>query len=110
MTKASDLHNILVAELTPAVPDGDFITQCVFQPLPPLFAEKSHEAGGNVLGLDRCKDDGILFMATALVRTAALRDFAYPKVKAWTQGVKEFAQTIDGGLLDWVGFVALEPV
>lgn len=102
MAKASELHDNLVEELKAVVPNGNFITQCTFQPLPTLFAEKSVEAGGNVLGLERYKHDGILFLGTALLPTRELRDFAYPKVQAWTQGVKEFAQTVDDGLIDFV--------
>ncbi|KAK7716377.1 hypothetical protein SLS64_003531 [Diaporthe eres] len=102
MAKASELHDKLVEELKAVVPDENFITQCTFQPMPTLFAEKSIEAGGNVIGLDRYKHDGILFLATALFRTKELRDTAYPKVQAWADGVKEFAQTIPDGLADFV--------
>ena len=33
-----------------------------FQPLPRLFTEHSLERGGNVLGLDRCNDNNVLFL------------------------------------------------
>lgn len=102
MAKASELHDKLVEDLKAVVPDGNFITQCTFQPLPTLFSEKSLETGGNVIGLERSKHDGILFLATALLPTRELRDYAYPKVQAWADGVKEFAQTIPGGLIDFV--------
>lgn len=102
MAKASELHDKLVEELNAVVPNGNFITQCTFQPLPTLFAQKSLEAGGNVIGLERYKHDGILFLATALLPTKELRDFAYPKVQAWAQGVEEFAKTIPDGLSDFV--------
>ncbi|KAI3393838.1 hypothetical protein diail_3565 [Diaporthe ilicicola] len=102
MAKASELHDKVVEDLKTVLPDGNFITQCVFQPLPTLFAENSVKAGGNVLGLERYKHDGIMWMATALLPTKALRDFAYPKVEAWTQEVKEFAETIPDGLIDFV--------
>lgn len=105
MTKASDLHTALVAELRPLVPDSNFSCQCVFQPLPKLFGENSRAAGGNMMGLDRAKDDGIVYMANALFRTAELRELAYPKVKAMTEELKEFAQTIDGGLQEWVSLL-----
>lgn len=102
MTKATELHADLVAELRTLVPDSNFTCQCVFQPLPTLFGQKSLAAGGNMCGLDRAKDDGITYMANALFKTPELRELAYPKVKAMTQELKEFAQSIDGGLLDWV--------
>lgn len=102
MAKASELHDELVEDLKAVVPNGNFITQCTFQPLPTLFAQKSIEAGGNVIGLERYKHDGILFLATALLPTKELRDLAYPKVQAWAQGVTDFAQTIPDGLSDFV--------
>ena len=34
----------------------------LLQPLPRVFTDKSIEKGGNVLGLDRYKDDNILFL------------------------------------------------
>lgn len=102
MAKASELYDKVVEELKDVVPNEYFITQCTFQPLPTLFAEKSVEAGGNVLGLERYKHDGILFLATALLPTRELRDYAYPKVQAWAQRVQEFAQTIPDGLSDFV--------
>ena len=34
----------------------------LLQPLPRIFTDKSLERGGNVLGLDRYKDDNILFL------------------------------------------------
>lgn len=102
MAKASDLHDTLVEDLKGVVPNQNFITQCTFQPLPTLFAEKSVAAGGNVIGLDQYKHDGILFLGTALLPTKELRDYAFPKVQAWNEGVKEFARTIPDGLSDFV--------
>lgn len=102
MAKAAELHEDLVQDLKTKIPDDNFHTQCVFQPLPTLFAEKSVAAGGNVLGLERYKHDGIMFMATALFPTKELRDYAYPKVQAWNGEVQEFAQTIPDGLSDFV--------
>ncbi|KAK3367557.1 hypothetical protein B0H63DRAFT_489410 [Podospora didyma] len=101
LAKASELHDVLVAELQAFIPDGDFITQCLFQPLPTLFAENSVAAGGNVMGVEQHAHDGILFLAVVMAKTQKQEAFAYPKVKAWVQAVKEFAQGIDGGLLSW---------
>jgi hypothetical protein len=53
------------------------------------------------MGVERQPHNGVLWLATAMVKTAEQEAFAYPKVKAWVEGVKEFAQTIEGGLLEW---------
>ena len=84
------------------IPDGDFVTQCLFQPLPKLFGQRSAEAGGNVMGVERQELNGLLFLAVAMVRTAEQEALAYPKVKAWVQAVKDFATTIDHGNLKWI--------
>lgn len=104
MAKASDLHDGLVEELKAFIPEGDFITQCLFQPLPKVFGQRSAEAGGNVMGVEHQTQNGILFLATIMVKTPEQEAFAAPKVKAWIQEVKDFALTIEGGLFDWVYF------
>lgn len=102
MAKASEIHDRLVEDLKARVTDGDFATQCIFMPLPTLFAQSSVEAGGNVLGLERNTSDGILLQMAVQVRTAELFDFAHPKVKAWCADVKAFSETIEGGGIDWI--------
>jgi hypothetical protein len=53
------------------------------------------------MGLERQPHNGILFLATAMVKTPEQEAFAYPKVKAWVDGVRQFAEGIEGGLLEW---------
>ncbi|KAJ4263057.1 hypothetical protein NW762_006670 [Fusarium torreyae] len=101
MTKASELHDNLVEELKEFIPDGNFITQCLFQPLPTLFGQRCVEAGGNVMGVERHKSNGILFLAVVMANTPEQEAFARPKVQAWIQEVREFAATIEGGNLEW---------
>lgn len=103
MKKASDLHDGLVEDLKGLAPDGNFITQCLYQPLPRVFAENSARAGGNVMGVERHGSDGVLLLATASLPTAEQRALAYPKVQAWVGSVREFAAAIEGGggLLGW---------
>ncbi|KAH6838552.1 hypothetical protein B0I37DRAFT_394174 [Chaetomium sp. MPI-CAGE-AT-0009] len=101
LAHASALHDQLVADLTAFIPEQDFITQCLFHPLPTIVAQKSLAAGGNVMGVDRQQHNGILFLATAMLRTPEQEAFAYPKVKAWVDSVEEFSRGIEGGLLEW---------
>ncbi|KAF5025129.1 hypothetical protein F66182_2830 [Fusarium sp. NRRL 66182] len=101
IARASELHDKLVEELNEFIPDGNFITQCLFQPLPTLFGQRCVEAGGNVMGVERHKSNGILFLAVVMAQTPEQEAFAYPKVKAWIQQVREFASTIEGGNLEW---------
>jgi len=101
LAKASELHTQLVEELKAFDPSGDFLTQCVFQPLPKLFSDRSVTAGGNIMGVERQSEAGILFLAVVMMKTTEGEAFAYPKVKAWVQAVKDFAATIEGGNHEW---------
>lgn len=84
------------------IPDGDFWTQCLFQPLPKLIGQRSAEAGGNATGIEYQDRDGLLFQAAAMVRHKEQELLVYPRVKAWMGAVEEFADRIEGGKLDWV--------
>ncbi|KAK0625504.1 hypothetical protein B0T17DRAFT_600017 [Bombardia bombarda] len=102
IAKAAELHEAMVDEFKAFIPDGDFWTQCLFQPLPTLFGRRSAEAGGNTMGVERQKHNGVLFQAAAMVRTPEQEAFAYPKVRDWIAAVREFAATIEDGNLEWV--------
>jgi hypothetical protein len=91
----------LVEEIKAVISDGDFWTQCLFQPLPSLIGRASAKAGGNAMGVERQTQNGLLFQAAAMVRTPEQEAFAYSKIKAWIQAVKDFAATIEGGNLEW---------
>ncbi|KAF3025040.1 hypothetical protein E8E14_014367 [Neopestalotiopsis sp. 37M] len=101
VTKSSELHDKLVAEIKELAPDGDFVTQCVLQPLPKLYSEQSVKAGGNVMGVERHADDGLLLLATAMMKTPEQEAAVYPKVKAWVDEVRTYADTLDGNL-KWI--------
>lgn len=101
VAKASWLHEKLVEELKVLIPDGNFVTQCLFQPLPRIYGQRSAEAGGNIMGVEEQPSDGLLFVAVAMVKTPDLQTLVYPKIKAWVEAVHSFAETIDGNL-DWV--------
>lgn len=49
LNKAIELHHRLVEEMKADSPDGDFGTQCFFQPLPSVIGKHGVERGGNLL-------------------------------------------------------------
>lgn len=104
VAKAAELHEQMVERLKAFIPDGDFVTQCLFQPFPRLFGQLSAAAGPNVLGIDRKPHNALLWLAVAQVRTPAQEVFAYALVRDWVRAVREFAATIDGGegVQEWV--------
>ena len=101
MIKATELHKELVEKLSGRISDGDFKTQCIFQPLPQSFAQRSLDAGGNVLGIENHGCNGILWGSHVMVRTPELEAWAYPHVRGFYEGVRDFAESV-GGLLQWV--------
>lgn len=101
-TEAVRLHGELVDSLNQFVPDGNFTTQCLLQPLPMIFGQRSAAVGGNVMGVENQTHDGILFVAIAMVGTATQYTFAYQRTKAWVDAVWQYAGTIENGQLDWV--------
>jgi len=91
-----------VEETKAFIPDGNFITQCLFQPLSKLIGQRSAEAGGNVLGVEHQKHNGLLFTAIIMVKTAEQETFMYPKIKRWLQDLQAFAATIEDGNQQWI--------
>ncbi|TVY27910.1 Bifunctional solanapyrone synthase [Lachnellula hyalina] len=99
--KAAELHDALVEELQDHIEDGDFKTQCVFQPLPLAFIQRSVEAGGNIMGLEQHDSDGIIWGFHVMVRTPELELWALPRARRVYERLREFAMSADG-LLSWV--------
>ncbi|KAI1658886.1 FAD-binding domain-containing protein [Daldinia decipiens] len=102
MQKAAEVHEVLVEELKSLVSDGNFITQCIFQPLPTIVSKHSAAGGGNVMGIERNTDNAILFQYAAMMNTAEHAAIVYPKLRAGFQIIKDFASGIENGLMDWL--------
>lgn len=100
LMKAVELHDNLVEQMQDHIKDGDFKTQCVFQPLPLAFIKRSSEMGGNVLGLEQHDSDGVIWGFHVMVRTPELELWTLPRVRRVHDGLREFAQST-GGLLNW---------
>lgn len=97
---AVSTHNQLVEDMLAQSPDGDFITQCMFQPLPTIFAKHGTARGGNVLGLDRLTDNALLWLATLAVRGADQEEFGRAKMVAWVKDVEDYAKSV-GAHVEW---------
>ncbi len=99
--KAVELYTEFVKDIQQSVSHLTFTTQCLLQPLPTLFGQNSAAAGGNIMGVENQKENGILVVAIAMVETAEQYNLVYPKVKAWLQAVEEYACHMKDGRLDW---------
>ncbi|KAI1823863.1 hypothetical protein F4861DRAFT_531328 [Xylaria intraflava] len=98
MQEATRHHENLIQTLKTQIPSGDFITQCVFQSLPTLYAEQAEAAGGNIMGVERHTENGILLLAAAMLRTKEQASAAEPLIRAWCDAL---AADVDG-VLPWV--------
>lgn len=54
------------------------------------------------MGLSDQHVDGVLWVAIVIVKTSEQEKVAYPKLQAWGEAVRDFATSIEDGLLPWV--------
>lgn len=84
---ATHLHDQLVDHLKTIIPGGNFLTQCLFQPLP---------AHGNITS------PSVLWVAILVVQNPSHESLASEKFRTWTDAVREYASFIDNGVVPWV--------
>lgn len=94
------MHDELVDELKILLPVGTFSTQCLFQPLPTLFAKHSVERGGNMLGLDRVDDNALLWLITGATDTSEQGAIMREKLTAYSATLKDFGEARNSSI-DW---------
>lgn len=80
--------------------DGDFYVHGIFQAMPTLFAENSEEKGGNMLGLDRETDNGVLFQIQMMVKGEDQEMEARKRLQKFFKDIKEHQVEV-GGDIDW---------
>lgn len=95
-----DAHEKFVNEWKATSDDPDFITQCMFQAIPTVFAKHSEERGGNVLGLEHVGANSIMLLFDIAVKGADKEALARPLLKKYTEELQQFAAS-QGGLVDW---------
>ncbi|KAL8335756.1 hypothetical protein RB598_009785 [Gaeumannomyces tritici] len=87
-------HEAMVEKLKGIMPDGNFTTQCVLQPLPALFARHSVERGGNVLGRDQVTGNAVLWLGTVSAPTRELGDAAHGLLRAYATETEAHAREL----------------
>ncbi|PVH96348.1 hypothetical protein DM02DRAFT_535519, partial [Periconia macrospinosa] len=98
--KIVELHEQMVDEWKGKAQDPDFITQCVFQAIPTSFSKHSVANGGNIMGLDREKDNVVMILFDIAVKGVDLETMAQEIIKRYGAKIEEFAASV-GGLADW---------
>ncbi|KAF2120044.1 hypothetical protein BDV96DRAFT_641904 [Lophiotrema nucula] len=90
--KAGEMHDTLVDELKGLIPAGNFTTQCLFQPIPTLFAKHSVQRGGNVMGLDKVNENALLWLITGATETPEQQKIMREKLTAFSATLERFAK------------------
>ncbi|KAH7390741.1 hypothetical protein DE146DRAFT_766790 [Phaeosphaeria sp. MPI-PUGE-AT-0046c] len=97
---ASQLHDKLAGQLTALIPSLNFTTSCLFQPMPTLFAQHSLQRGGNVLGLDKVKENALLWSIIGSTLTAEDHAIMRKTLLAFVATLEAFAVSNDLNV-DW---------
>lgn len=98
--KAVNLHRKLVVDMKRDSSDGDFETQCYFQPLPSIVGQRSVERGGNILGVDKLKDNAIVLLGSLAVNGADQEAIGRQKILEWKEAVEQYSKSI-GAFIDY---------
>jgi hypothetical protein len=86
------MHDELVDQLRTLIPAGDFTTQCLFQPMPTLFVKRSIQRGGNMLGLDKVKENALLWLITGSTQRPEQHAIMREKLKAFSATLKNYGE------------------
>lgn len=97
---AAKLHDDVVEELKSLIPNDHFSTQCIFQPWPKLFAEHSIRRGGNVLGLDKVKENSLLWAVVGSTDTTGEYTIMRDKLTAYSATLEAYGEE-KGLSVDW---------
>ncbi|KAI9146840.1 FAD-dependent monooxygenase CTB5 [Paramyrothecium foliicola] len=95
IAKAVELHNMLVTEMKAQSSDGDFETQCFFQPLPTAVGER----GDNILGINRQRGNAIVLLASLAVNGVDQEKLGRRKMFKWKANLEKYAGP--NGILDY---------
>ncbi|KAL4791452.1 hypothetical protein BDV19DRAFT_393063 [Aspergillus venezuelensis] len=94
--KAAQAFEVLIETVKIQVPDHHFSSQMVLQPLAASFAERSLARGGNMLGLERIKDDCVILVCSLETQTAELNEtVGRPALKIGIDEIEDFAKSVD---------------
>lgn len=98
--KAVNMHRQLVEDMKRDSCDGDFETQAYFQPLPAIIAQRGAERGGNIMGLDRLKNNSIVLLGSLAVNGVDQEALGRQKMDAWRSALEEYSRE-KGAFVDY---------
>lgn len=95
--KAAEVFESLLETIKGRIPDHNFYFSMVLQPLLPSFGAHSAARGGNMMGLDRIRDDCILLVWAVEVETPELNaTVGAPALKGAIGEIEAFARSVGG--------------
>ncbi|KAG7038309.1 hypothetical protein JMJ77_0013629 [Colletotrichum scovillei] len=92
LTKAAELHAECVTKLSATIPTDGFSTMCFAQALPTLYAKRSQERGGNVLGVDLLSGNCITFLAAAHIKMEEHVEDGFRILQEWHDDLIQYAK------------------
>ncbi|OHF03772.1 hypothetical protein CORC01_01091 [Colletotrichum orchidophilum] len=92
LEKAVELHAECVDKLRAQIPANGFSTMCFAQALPTLYAKRSQERGGNVLGVDRLGGNCITFLAAVHIKDKEHEEFGFRVLQEWYDSLIGYAK------------------
>ncbi|KAF7535578.1 hypothetical protein G7054_g5240 [Neopestalotiopsis clavispora] len=95
-----ELHEELCDFMAAQSPDGDFVTQAMFQSIPTLIAQNGVERGGNVLGLDRETEPVVMLLFTLAVNGVEQQAVAQEQMRKFGEATMDYARSI-GAAAEW---------
>ncbi|KAI1740505.1 FAD-binding domain-containing protein [Xylaria scruposa] len=95
LAKAVELHGKLVEEMKAESPDGDFETQCFFQPLPAVIGQHGRERGGNILGIDKQEENAVILLGSLAVNGLDQEALGRKKMMAWKDDLELYSMEAD---------------
>ncbi|CAJ2500913.1 Uu.00g037660.m01.CDS01 [Anthostomella pinea] len=94
------LHEELCDFMSAQSPDGDSVTQAMFQLIPTIFTKHSEERGGNELGLDRETENVVMVLITLAVNGEEQQAVAQEQVRKLGDETMAFAASL-GSKVEW---------
>lgn len=98
--KALALHEQFVADWKAQSPDGDFICHAIFQAMPTIFSKHSVSRGGNVVGLDRERDNAVMFQVQHMINGVEQEKLARERMVKFRETIKQYSVEQDAAV-EW---------
>ena len=76
--------------------DGDFETQCFFQPLPKIIGDYGAAKGGNILGIDSHEDNVMILLGSLGLNGVDQEAVGRKKMLAWKDHMEQFTKEVGG--------------